>query len=1219
MNSDLRLSWKILLPLFVVAEALAATGIAQSPHEQILALVNAPERMLMAGFLLAHIHFLHAMSRPGWREYALTAVVGLVLFAAYFALGPSASGRALRDMAVLLGGCLGVATLAAFALRAFLAAEASRARARDLLTFTLLFYLFGCVGSFYLDLTSALHPATYDAIAFRIDATLGFQPSTLAAIAASLSPLLEGATTFAYGALFLGFIALYAMQSSGREQFPVSIVLTFLTSAIFACLVYHLCPIAGPKFMFADRFPDAMPDLASIAPQLGVVWPSARNGMPSFHLAWALFLWMNACHAGRLARAIFALLAGLTALATLTLGEHYLVDLAAGVPTAVAMQAAYSRVLPWSAPQRRNALLGGALLVLFWILAVRYGVDLFLAVPGLAWVAIAGTLAVSAAIYRPLARANLAALSAGITSRSQAGISPSSGARSEAIYIGAMFALSGFAGLMYQVLFSKALAQTYGSTSTATYTVLATYMGGMALGAWLGGRLADGRADALKLYARCEFAIGAYCLATPWIFQGIQGLYVSLATGVPPDAAALTVFRVLLGAAALSVPTVLMGMTLPILARFFETRAAALGASVALLYGANTLGAAFGALLTGYFILPVLGVLKTTFSAALLNALVAVLAFRLLRQPAAHASGAAPSAGADLNGVAGGVESRRLALAALAILTAGGMVTLALEVNYMHLLAVVAGNSTYAFSLMLFGFLVGLGAGAQGARWLLQAGASLPLALAWLEFSLAAVILGGVHLWANIPEYFSYFAYYPIVREFGAREVVRGLVCLAATIPPALAIGALFPIAIEAVARARTGSPIASLGRAAALNTAGNIVGVLAAGFVLLPTIGALRTIQLLAVLCLLLGAMALIATSMRRRAIAWLPTAVVLALLATQPASFDYTALASGANVYFAPQGYGKVIDHAESADGGLTTVGVVERPGQDRTLTLLTNGKFQGTDSEGGEMVAQIGFALAPLLHSPHRERALVIGFGTGVSARTLHAAGFRDLDIVDLSADILRLANTYFAKVNDRVLEKSGVHAHVTDGRNFLLLQDRAYDLIGMEISSIWFAGAASLYNREFYQLVKRRLQPHGVLQQWMQLHHLEPSDVLTILGSVRAEFAYVWLYDVGGQGIIVASNDPLARPIAANLAQIDATPTLASLLSVIGGSSRGLLQARLLDPAATDRLLGSLGKPASYWVSTDDNLRLEYSTPRGNALDGQKSRDRNMDLLQRAAAR
>jgi len=194
---------------------------------------------------------------------------------------------------------------------------------------------------------------------------------------------------------------------------------------------------------------------------------------------------------------------------------------------------------------------------------------------------------------------------------------------------------------------------------------------------------------------------------------------------------------------------------------------------------------------------------------------------------------------------------------------------------------------------------------------------------------------------------------------------------------------------------------------------------------------------------------------------------------------------------------------------------------------------------------------------------------------------------------------------------------VRTHVTDGRNFLLLQDRAYDLVSMEITSIWFAGAASLYNREFYRLVKQRLSSKGVLQQWLQLHHIYPTDILYVLGSVRSEFRYVWLYLIGGQGIIVAANDPQAAPTEAQLARIDATPALASLPALHGGTSRALLEALILDPAATDRLLGSHGRPAAYWISTDDNLHLEYSTPRGNALDGQRSREKNMELLLRAA--
>ncbi|HXF67501.1 MAG TPA: hypothetical protein VNK67_12500, partial [Burkholderiales bacterium] len=524
-----------------------------------------------------------------------------------------------------------------------------------------------------------------------------------------------------------------------------------------------------------------------------------------------------------------------------------------------------------------------------------------------------------------------------------------------------------------------------------------------------------------------------------------------------------------------------------------------------------------------------------------------------------------------------------------------------------------AGNSVYAFSLMLFAFLAGLAGGAEVARRLLKLRLDLSLALAWLQFLLAAAILGGVFLWEELPRYFASFEGYPLRYGFGAREVVRALVCLTAMLPPALLIGMIYPLAMECVGRAAPRAPIAALGRAAALNTAGNIAGVLAAGFWLLPQLGALRSIQGLAAIAFSLGAMILVAAGPRARPLAWAPAAVVLVLFAAQPRAFDYTALASGANVYFRAQHYGQVIAAAESADGGLTTVAQRELPGRGRLLTLLTNGKFQGNNDPQGEVVAQVGIALTPLLHTAARERALVIGYGTGMSARVLKEAGFRQLDIVELSADIVRLADAHFAEINARVSSSPGVNTYITDGRNFLLLQRRTYDVVSMEVSSIWFAGAASLYNREFYQLVKRRLAPRGVLQQWMQLHHIYPADILSILASVRAEFRHVWLYLIGGQGMIIATDDEATAPRPEHLEAIERAPALGPLLGVIGGSTRAVLESRLLDPPATDRLLASFGLPLAFWVSTDDNLRLEYSTPRGNALDGGRSMRENLEWL------
>jgi predicted membrane-bound spermidine synthase len=1218
LPADLKTALGVTIVMLLCAELLGLIGSGLQLHEKLLVKLTSGSALYDFGSRALHFVVLFLFVRPGWRAAGFVTIAGLALNA-FLLRDQDHQSWSYWTWVNSMGVGFGLSCLCAFAWWVARGTDRQRAKGVALLAASVLISIYMLSVDSLLVLVARLHPQTYDFIAYLIDGTLGFQPSAIVAV---LMGHLTGGSALldaAYSALGYGAAILYALQLRDGARTPCNIYTVFVMSVPVVFFLYQLCPIAGPRYAFGIDFPLSLPDAASLpaSPSI-IINAAARNAMPSMHLGWSLLLWMNAGYVGRWARAGFAVLVGLTVLATLGLGEHYLVDLAAGVPAAVALQAMCTRVLPWNAPERRNALLWGAALVAFWIIAVRLGVEAFLTVPGLTWAAMLGTVAACVALYRPLARASRTALTLPEAPARAVSIAQDAGARRELRAVWLMFVLSGFAGLVYQVLFSKALALSFGSTAVATYTVLATYMGGMALGAWLGGRLAAQRADALKLYAYCELGIGAYCLATPWIFQAIQALYVALAAGSAADAAGLTVLRVLLGAAALSVPTVLMGMTLPILARFFQSRSASLGTSVALLYGANTVGAALGALLAGYLVIPALGMFKTTLSTALLNLVVAALALRLFQQLPAEASATplAPSAARPGVLADADADARRLGWLALLLLALGGVVTLALEVNYMHLLAVVAGNSVYAFSLMLFAFLLGLAGGAEIARWLLAARAPLALCLAWIEFALAAAVLLGVYLWGSLPGYFASFAFYPVAEAFGTRELIRGLVCVVAMLPPALAIGALYPLAMEAVGRAHPAQPIRALGHAAALNTAGNIVGVLLAGFVLLPAIGALRSVQGLAALCLLLGASVVAFTGLRARASAWAPAALVAALFALQPASFDYSALASGANVYFAPQHYGPVIDHAESADGGLTTVAETHDPARNRRLlTLLTNGKFQGSNDPKGEMIAQIGFAVAPLLHTPARSRALVIGYGTGVSSRTLHEAGFASLDIVELSADIVRLADTHFSDINATVSTRPGVHTHITDGRNFLLLQERAYDLVSMEISSIWFAGAASLYNREFYQLVKKRLRPDGVLQQWVQLHHVTPLDLLYILGSVHAEFSHVWLYYIGGQGIIVASNDPRRQPAPENFQNLQTTASFAPLLRQLDASYEAIASSTLLDPAGTERMLAAFSAPASRWISTDDNLFLEYSTPKGNVLGGRQSLNSNVAFLRR----
>jgi hypothetical protein len=192
-------------------------------------------------------------------------------------------------------------------------------------------------------------------------------------------------------------------------------------------------------------------------------------------------------------------------------------------------------------------------------------------------------------------------------------------------------------------------------------------------------------------------------------------------------------------------------------------------------------------------------------------------------------------------------------------------------------------------------------------------------------------------------------------------------------------------------------------------------------------------------------------------------------------------------------------------------------------------------------------------------------------------------------------------------------------VTDGRNYLLANPRTYDLVTMEISSIWFAGAASLYDVEFYELVKSRLAPGGVLQQWVQIHHLAPSDYVAIFSSLRSVFRYVWFYELGGQGILVACDADCA-PTAEAIARIDDEPRLADTLRELGtAGAKSLLRTRVLTPEGTDRFLTAAGAKditragLADFASTDDNLALEFSTPRGNVREYDETFQRNMAAL------
>ena len=1044
-------------------------------------------------------------------------------------------------------------------------------------------------------------PATWDYYVYRIDDAFWGTAAKLASLNESGIPFVQAFSLTSYSILVIATytIAGLAVRKESVAQFNIWRFMVLPYAIAF--LLYAFLPLSGPAYTFFDgSFPDNLPLPSEVIASQVIVPPAYRNAMPSMHLTGALLVWMLSIGLRhRIAILFSTVLVFATVWSTMARGEHYLLDLVVALPYSAFLGIA----LIWPKHLRAGWKTAGPI----WLAATSFVIWMLLLKVVPQWLSLNPWFVRLFSVWSLVCACTVAwclVLNTRNTTNLREMVPPkveiSQFAAKAPRWIIGTFTASGIAGLVYEVVYAKALAVTFGSTALASYTVLATYMGGMALGAWLGGHIADRSRNPLVTYAFCEALIGLYAALTPMLFRLVQNVYVSFSLDTPPDAGWLTVLRLFLGVGCLGLPTILMGATMPLMFKHLRGLGVSSRGAIAPLYGANVAGAAIGSVIAGYWILPAVGRNGGTYLAAAMSLVVALYVLdRSKRMDLGSLEGTAqPSE--DISSSSGTLVDARLGVTALVILFVGGAVTLGLEVNSMHLLAVVAGNSVYAFALMLATFLAGLGLGSQVGEPLMERFSRIDL-VAWSQCGVAFAIGITAQTWDNIPAYFSSFSIYPITLTFAARETIRAMVCAVAMLPAAFFIGMSYPAAMSLASDWLSPKGGArGLGLASGLNTLGNIIGVVLIGFWLLPSFGSRNSSLFLALIALGLGVLALMVKKGQTavgneihiyKYLRWFPLLAAISALWAFPSEWNQDDLATGSNVYFASQNWGKVVDHAESVEGGLTSV--AKNP--EGVSTLLTNGKFQGNDASGGEMVAQESFALFPLLHTAQRNAALVIGYGTGMTAHVLHESGFKQIEVAELSKDIVMLANRHFGSINHLVTDQPGVLMHYTDGRNFLLTQSRKFDLISIEISSIWFAGAANCYNRDFYALARKRLSETGVLQQWVQLHHIAPIDLAYVIGSVRSEFKYVWLYVRGGQGIIVASNSPESIKLPG-----EALVTNESRTPDDGRQPEQLRSHLLLSPDGVNRFISSLDPSMNFIVSTDINLYLEHSTPKGNAL-------------------
>ena len=726
-----------------------------------------------------------------------------------------------------------------------------------------------------------------------------------------------------------------------------------------------------------------------------------------------------------------------------------------------------------------------------------------------------------------------------------------------------LYFASGAVGLVDEVIFFKYLSLAFGATAHASSAVLVAFMGGLALGATAAARFDARVTRPLLVYGALEVAVGGVCALSPWLFGGVAHLYASMAAGTS-SLAVLELVRGGLAAAVVLLPTVAMGATLPLVARVAGAAGEGGARKVATLYAANTAGGASGALLGAYAVIPTLGLATSLRAGAVVSVGVGLTAMLLSRRaPAGQGTGSVgvePSPGPSADAAAAPAP-RGILLAA----AASGLLVFAGEVVFIHLLALVDGTSVYVFGLVLAVFLVALSAGAGASRVLVRRAGRSALA-ASLALS-GLVLAASLPVWDRLPDVF--VAAGPYASAWWQREVVRGLVAALAIGLPAACMGMTFPLVLGALsARADRG---AKTGVATAVNTLASMAGSLLAGFVLLPALGSQRACGVLAVAY---AVTALLVPAPGRRWIGALAAATGLLVVAVP--RWDLARLSSGTNVYFERQPeQGQVAWIDEDLHGGVVTV---TRAGE--ITTLWTNGKYQG--DSGWQMAPQRSFADVPAMFVPRFGRALVVGMGTGVTVQETARYPFERIDVAELSPGIVKAARTFFGGVNGGVLDEPRVHVRYEDGRNLLVVEKERYDLVTVELTSIWFAGAANLYNEEFYRVAAAKLSEGGILSQWIQLHHTTLREVASQMATARAVFAHAAFF-IRGQGVLVLSGRPLRM-------RSDAA----------AGAS--MADDLVLDDETMDAFIDDVCEKGGFsraaLVSTDDNLRLEYATPRNN---------------------
>jgi spermidine synthase len=757
-----------------------------------------------------------------------------------------------------------------------------------------------------------------------------------------------------------------------------------------------------------------------------------------------------------------------------------------------------------------------------------------------------------------------------------------------------LFLISGATTLILQVAWTKELSYLLGNTLYAVSTVVAAFMGGLGLGAWLAARWAPRWKRPLHAYSVMELIIAVFGAMSIPLLRNMESVFGWIYSALDPAAGAFLLIRFALVFITLAPAVTLMGMTLPVMTGTLGRREEGYERSAGWFYGMNTVGAMLGTFAAGFFLVPKFGLFGSCLIAAALDGIVALAAWQW---------GTRTGEVADIRKQTGDTSWTSGMWLIGIVYAVSGAIAMVYEVGWFRLLGLVLGPSVDTFAVVLAIYLAGLGLGSvAGSLWTKKVANSRDW-FAAAQVSVGVLGLFGIVFGNDLPR--AYFeAYIRTQQLFGDQGYIAAHALVAGTLVllPTFMMGMMFPLGVRAFREAgekRMASEQA-VGRIYAMNTTGAIIGSLAAGFALIPAVGVRPTLILAAGssaalgLILWMGGLAARRRRLVRIAACGAVALLIAGIIAKLPA-YDAALLNQGTYREVRKLTHfdrNDIIDSEEESllfyrEGLNTTVAVFRLPGE---ANLRVTGKAEASTTSD-DLYTQIFVGELPMLFAKEHRNAAVIGYGSGISAGSmLRHEGLESLDIIELEKAVLD-SSIYFDFLSGAPLQDPRSRRILEDGRIHLTYTNKTYDVITSEPSNPWIAGVSNLFTVDFYERVRRRLSPQGIFGQWIQLYEMSEPTLQVMLASLHAVFPHVAIFlSPPLDMMVIASPEPLTIPWA-ELEQRFSTFAVRDDFRRVGILTPGQLMFYFLasEDAVNDYAAGAQA------LNTDNNVWLEHRMP------------------------